>query len=184
MTNVFIIHGSYGNPSENWFPWLKEELEKKGCSVFAPKLPTPKDQCLENWQNVFSKYDHYLTRDSIVVGHSLGVAFLLNILERIEHKIKAAFLVSGFCEQLNSSRFDKINKTFIKRFDYARIMSKCDRFFVYHSDNDPYVPLSIANNLAQNLGVKVILIKNAGHINKESGYTKFKELFDDITHIL
>jgi len=28
--NFFIFHGIYGNPEENWFPWLKKELEKKG----------------------------------------------------------------------------------------------------------------------------------------------------------
>ena len=25
----FIIHGAYGNPNENWIPWLKESLERR-----------------------------------------------------------------------------------------------------------------------------------------------------------
>lgn len=41
MANVIIIHGAYGNPEENWFPWLKKELEKLDCRVFVPKFPTP-----------------------------------------------------------------------------------------------------------------------------------------------
>ena len=32
--NIFLVHGSFGKPFENWFPWLEEELskgvEKKG----------------------------------------------------------------------------------------------------------------------------------------------------------
>jgi predicted alpha/beta hydrolase family esterase len=46
MANIFIIHGSYGNPDENWFPWLKKELEQEGHKVFVPKFPTPEDQSL------------------------------------------------------------------------------------------------------------------------------------------
>jgi hypothetical protein len=41
MRNIFIIHGSYGYPEENWFPWLKKELSKLGHRVFVPKFPIP-----------------------------------------------------------------------------------------------------------------------------------------------
>ena len=27
--NTIIVHGSYGKPFENWFPWLENELYKK-----------------------------------------------------------------------------------------------------------------------------------------------------------
>lgn len=26
--NIFLVHGSFGKPFENWFPWLEEELSK------------------------------------------------------------------------------------------------------------------------------------------------------------
>lgn len=36
---VFIIHGWSGSPEENWFPWLKKELENSGFEVHVPQIP-------------------------------------------------------------------------------------------------------------------------------------------------
>lgn len=179
MVNVFIIHGTYGDPEENWFPWLKEELEKLDCKVFVPKFPTPENQSLENWLNVFEDYERYLDESAIVVGHSLGPAFLLNLLEK--RFVKAAFFVSGFIGLLNNEEFDELNKTFTdKEFDWNKIKENCKEFFVFHSDNDPYVPLEKAEELAKNLGVELNIIKGAGHFNKDSGYIKFELLLEEI----
>ena len=180
MTNIFIIHGAYGHPEENWFPWLKSELEKLDCRVFIPEFPTPENQSLENWLRVFKDYEQYLDKDSIVVGHSLGSAFLLNVLEKLDKPITAAFFVSGFTGLLNHP-IDEINKTFVdKRFDWQKIKQNCSKFYVFHSDNDPYVLLEEAKQLVKNLDTDVILVKNAGHFNKKAGYTKFELLFEKI----
>ena len=43
MKKVVIIHGANGSPEENWFPWLKKELETKGIEVIIPQFPGGKD---------------------------------------------------------------------------------------------------------------------------------------------
>lgn len=183
MTNIFIVHGAFGDPEENWFPWLKSEIEKQGYEVFVPKFPTPKNQKLQNWLNVFRDYKQYLKKDSIVVGHSLGVAFLLNILEN--QQIKAAFFVSGFTGSLGIPEFDNINNSFAEKgFDWQKIRKNCHEYFIFHSDNDPYVPLEKAKQLAKNLETNMILVKNAGHFNENAGYTEFTLLFEKIKDIL
>lgn len=179
--DVIIIHGAYGNPEESWFPWLKDELEKLNCKVFIPGFPTPKDQTLQNWINVFEGYKQRLEKDCIVVGHSLGSAFLLTVLERLNRPIKAAFFVSGFAEQLGNKEFDEINRTFVeKSFDWEKIKENCRDFHVFHSDDDPYVSLEKAEHLAKNLSVEVSLVKGAGHFNKRSGYGRFELLLEKI----
>ncbi len=179
MKNAFIIHGSYGHPTENWFPWLKNELEKLNYKVFVPAFPTPRNQSLDSWLKIFQDYEQYLNAETIMIGHSLGPAFILNILERINNPIKSCYFVSGFIGLLNNKEFDDINKTFVdKNFNWEKIKQNCQNFYIYHSDNDPYVSMEKADELAKKLNAKIKLIKGAGHFNINSGYTEFEELLN------
>jgi uncharacterized protein len=185
MVNIIIIHGSYGNPEENWFPWLKSELEKLGHTVFVPTFPTPENQSLNSWMKAFEKYKKYLNKDSLVIGHSIGATFLLSIIEQSNVSINSAFLVSGFIGSLNNPEFDKINKSFAeKKFDWKIIKNKCPNIFIFHSDNDPYVPLAKAKELSEHLDAKLTIVKNAGHFNKSAGYTEFELLLNEIKKII
>ncbi len=185
MVNIIIVHGTGGSPEGNWFPWLKGRLEKLGCRVFVPKFPTPENQSLDNWMKAFEGYAHYLDEGSIVVGHSLGPAFLLSVLEKYDVKIRAAFFVAGFAGLLGNTEFDTLNRTFVdKKFDWEKIRRSCKKFYVINSDRDPYVPIEKGESLAKNLGVELTVLKDAGHINSESGYTKFDMLLGKIKNEL
>ena len=176
--NFFIIHGVYGNPQENWFPWLKAELEKKGFEVIVPKFPTPINQSLESWLRVIKKFEDKINEETILIGHSLGAAFILNYLEQTNKKIKSAFLVAGY-HKLLDNKFKELNKTFVdKEFDWKKIKKNCNKFFVFGSDNDEYISLEITKELAKNLDAELKIIHNGGHLNKKAGYDKFPELLD------
>lgn len=179
--NVFIIHGAYGSSQENWLPWLRDELKGKGFQVFVPNFPTPEGQTLENWMKVFDEYGYFMDEETVLIGHSAGVAFILSVLEKSQKPVKACFLVSGFVDFLDDDDLDSINKSFIdKDFDWGRIKKNCGGFHLYHSDNDPYVPLAKAENLAEKLGVEVKMVSSAGHFNRAAGYDKFELLLRDI----
>lgn len=180
--NLFIFHGAFGSPNENWFPWLKSEIEQLGIKVFIPTFPTPDNQSLESWNKAFTPYEKYITENSIFVGHSLGPAFILNLLERIEIKVASSFLVSPFTGLINLPEFDSINFSLTDRiFDWVKIINHCNLFFVYHSDNDPYVPQSKSLFVAEKVEAsKYEIIKGGGHLNKSSGYSRFPLLLDDI----
>ena len=185
VRKALIIHGAYGHPEENWFPWLKKELEKEEIEVYVPKFPTPEGQTLDNWMNIFQEYIKLLDKNSIIVGHSLGPAFILNVLETFDVSIRAAFLVAPFIGLLGNPTFDSINKTFTdKDFDWDKIKSKCQKFYIYISDNDPYVPMEKAKFLAKKLEAVFKVVHGAGHFNEAAGYTKFELLLKDIKEIL
>ncbi len=178
MEKVFIIHGVEGYPEENWFPWLKRKLEKRGIKVIVPAFPTPEGQTLKNWLEVMKKYEKEID-GSIVVGHSIGAVFLLSVLER--HFVEAAYFVAGFLKIPKSSRFYKGGRSFTeKKFDFGKIMENCGKFTLFHSDNDPYVSLERAEELKEKLGAELNLVKGAGHLNSKAGYDEFEELYRKI----
>lgn len=188
MKTALLIHGAYGNPKENWMPWLKEELEQFDYEVIAPTFPTPENQNLGSWLDVLKPRLAKLDNESVLVGHSIGAVFMLSILEKLKSPIYTAVFVSGFLHDLGNNDFDKINNSFYdKDFDWQLIKGNARSIVVFHGDDDPYVPLKEAKYLAENLGTKIKVIKNGGHLNESAGFTEFPELLKVIkitpTHI-
>jgi len=160
MATIYIFHGLGSTPQDNWFPWLKKEVQLLGHIVIAPPFPHPSNPKLEEWLNAVESFSF---QDAILVGHSLGVPFMLKLLET--RKAKAAFLVAGFCSPLGLS-LDQRVKTFLASFHWQKIQSNCPSFTILNSDNDPYIPLSKAQELAQNLNSPLTIINKAGHFNQ------------------
>jgi predicted alpha/beta hydrolase family esterase len=183
--DVVIIHGTYGSPEENWFPWLANSIKQYGHNAIVPKLPTPEDQSLMNWSNSFKQQVGELTENMVLVGHSLGPGFILNLLERSKFKVLGTFLVSAFIGELGNDDFDSLNKSFVCRdFNWSTIAKNCGETHIYNSDNDPYVPLSKGEEIANNIHADLTIIKKGGHINAKAGFRKFPLLYNDIIKLL
>ncbi len=181
MASFILVHGTGGNPDECFYPWLRKELEKRGHKVYIPFFPTPIDQNLKSWLVEFKPYFKHVNKDTILVGRSIGPAFILRLLERIDVKVRAAFLVAGFCSDLGLGSFRPLIDTFVDLpFNWEKINRNCDRFFVYSSDNDPYIPLEKAEELAKNVYAPVTLVRGAGHFT----FRRFPRILADIDTIL
>jgi uncharacterized protein len=174
--NIFIIHGTEGHPEENWFPWLRGELEARGHRVFVPQFPSPPGikPKLDEWLEVIKDYEKYINKDTIFIGHSLGAMLILHLLDKWPGKVRAGFLVAT----APGYGFGELD------FDWGKIKDKAEHFEVFQSDNDPHVPLVTGEELAKNLGVELTFIPNAGHFNEKAGYLKFPELFEKIGAVL
>ena len=178
--NFFIIHGVYAEPNANWFPWLKKKLEGMGYEVIVPKFPTPLDQTLESWLMALSNYENKINEETVLIGHSLGAAFILNYLERTNKRIKAAIIIAGFHKPLGI-QYDELNKTFVgKEFNWDKVKSSCGKFLVFASDNDEYIPFELTEELTRNLNAEFNLVHDGGHLNAKAGYKDFPLLLETI----
>lgn len=186
MKNAIIIHGTEGHPKENWFPWLKQELEKNGYNVLVPQFPSPPiiPAKIAEWFDVLQDYEQYINEDTILIGHSLGGVFTLRVLEKLEHPVKAAIFVGTPIGVRPILNYDRDNSFSGFSFDWKEIPTKARHFEVFQSDDDPYVSLGNGEQLAQNLNVELNFVPNSGHFNTKAGYTKFDILLEKLKPIL
>lgn len=185
-TNAFIFHGTEGYPEENWFPWLKEKLKTKDLKVIIPQFPSPPIVAakINEWFDVLKKYESDINENTILIGHSLGGIFTLRILEKLNHPVKAVFLIGtpiGIKPILNYERDNSFSGF---DFNWNKIKNQSKKFIIFQSDNDPYVSLGNGQELAKHLGVDLDFIPNAGHFNAKAGYLKFDELWEKLKPIL
>ena len=184
--NVIVVHGAYGYPEENWFGWLKNRLNQQGIASYVPHLPTPQEQSLSHWLRLFNhSYSHLVHEQTILIGHSLGAAFILRWMAQSARKIAVAILVGAFIGKVGLNEFDEINQRFFNdAFDWQGI-KKCSHSFIsYYGDNDPYVTKKQFHWIAEQLGARKIIVSQAGHFNTVSGYSKFPLLLSHLKQIL
>ena len=182
---AFFVHCTGGSPDETFFPWLARELEKMDFTVTAPQFPTPFGQNLKNWMEVAEPYLKTFDENTILMGRSIGAPFVLRLLEKAPKPVGGAFLVASFCSFPIMEQFVPLVGSFVREpFDWKKIRKNCKNFFVYHSDNDPYLPLEKGEEVAEGVGVKVTLVKGAEHFGLTRGFTKFPLLLKDIKSIL
>lgn len=185
--NVIIIHGSYGKPFENWFPWLENELSVNGIECFVPTFPTPLNQEYSCWKELLDYYkkNNRINSETIIIGHSCGAIFAARYLVENRTRIKALITVSGYNNfYAGDEMMDRLNGSFYTNDLALDIISNVvDTRISFISENDPFIPIDYLKHFSKLIKSKLISIPNGGHFNSTAGYNTFLELLFEIKKI-
>ena len=184
MKRAVILHGTDGSPKENWFPWLKEELEKLGYDVFAPELPnnhTPN----RDVYNDFLLASGWDFADNLVIGHSSGAVSILNMLSDNRFPKIGTAVLAGAWARMDDTDLDReqFKNLFPQpNFDFDSIKSKAAKFVFVHSADDPYCPIDQAHYLCDQLGGEFHEFQGMQHFTAklDPRFTQFPEILDII----
>ncbi|MBI4158045.1 MAG: serine hydrolase family protein [Candidatus Yanofskybacteria bacterium] len=187
MKRVFIIHGWEGYPEENWFPWLKKELEAKGFEVFVPQMPDADSPRIEKWIPKISEIVGVADGNTYFVGHSMGCQAVARFLETLPEGIKVggAIFVAGFFKRLTGlgeePNFEEVKKEWLGTpLDLGKTKNHLNKSVAIFSDNDPYVPSDNIDDFRNKLGSKIIIQRNMYHFSGNWGTTELPIVLEEL----
>ena len=146
--------------------------------VLTPKMPNATNAQYKEWQLWFGNILTKIHGDIILIGHSLGGAFLLKYLSEntIKNKINALFLIAAPIE----SEKDEYLGEFTKPDDTSNILHQTKKIYIMHSEDDKVVPYTQSQSLHKSIpGSELMTLQDYGHFNKEH----FPELIKKIKSI-
>lgn len=165
MKRVILLHGN-GNShgTDNWFPYIKSNLESMGIECIAPDLP---DNVLARKKFWFPYFTDVLKLDSndIIIGHSSGALSILKYAEN--HKIGASVLVGiyytdlGYDDERTSGYFDT-------PWSWGNIKSNQEWTAIFASADDPYIPIEEPKYIRDMLDSEYFELDGEGHFGGET----------------
>lgn len=175
MKKALILHGTGGSSQENWFPWLKSQLEEHGFTVWCPDLPESDTPSILRYNEfILGNVDFQLDSETILIGHSSGAVAILGLLEALpsEMKVQSCYLVGSFKDDLD---WDALIELFIQPFDFEKIKTRSLSWHFLHSDDDPYCPLDHAEYLHSKIGGDLIVLPGQKHFSVGTAGEKYRE---------
>jgi len=175
----------------DWFPWLKNELEKKGFTVEVPLMPNPDVPVIDAWVGKLSEIIGNDTSDLILVGHSIGTQTIQRYLAEHEIMVRGIALVAPWytldMKALagDSSEAITIGRPWLETpINFENVMKRSPKRIVIFSDNDAYVPYEENKKLFEkNIQPEIITLHNKGHISEGDGVTEVPEILDAVLKI-
>ncbi len=182
-----MIHGWEGNPENNWFPWLKSNLESRGFEVMVPEMPGTDMPVKAIWLKTMQELVKNPDENTYLVGHSMGCQAIQRYLENLEGDIKigGAILVAGW---INDPMWDDrteeeakvVHDWFDVPKDYEKIKKHCNKFISIFSSDDPFILKTNWEESEKILGAKVIIIENKSHFDDDAGIKELPEALEAV----
>jgi len=174
---ILILHGWGGSDFPHWQSWLSGEIAKDyGCVSFL-KLSNPDFPNKNEWiEELTEELKNF--KPNIVVCHSLANILWFHLCNELKiTKIEKLFLVAPPSLECKVEELKSFFPCKIPTNLYAK------EALLVASTNDPYMSLDEASLLASSLGVEMVILQNAGHINTDGGYGEWPWMLEEIKNI-
>lgn len=159
------VPGLRNSDENHWQSYFETQNAKEFIRIEQQNWEEPNG---EAWINQIEKQlKPYNKSELILIGHSIGCIAIVNWISKFNHAIKGALLVApSDAEQPNYPKY-------ISGFKPIYSQKLPFKSIVIGSTNDHVSQLVRVQAFANNWGSKMVVLKNAGHIETKSGYGKW-----------
>lgn len=168
-------------------PWLTEKSEKLGYQTLCPDFPHTDQPTIEEWVSFLSRIVGKPDANSYFVGHSIGCQTILRYLETIDTPIGGTIFVAGWfnLENMADAEEERIARPWLKTpIDVSKIKSVLPKSTLIISTNDPCGAFEENKAKFTELGTKIVVVPNAGHLTAEDGYQQIPVVIDELQNFL
>ena len=171
---AIIIRGN-GNSlaTDNWFPYLDEELPKLGIKVIHKDFPDSDLAREEYWIPFITELG--ADEHTILIGHSTGAVAAMRYAEN--NKILGSILV-GVCHTDLGIENEKISGYFNRPWNWKAIKNNQKWIIHFFSTDDPYIPIEETKHINKNLQTEYYEYNDAGHFGSDK--TTFPKMIEII----
>src|SRR3989338_1153095 len=149
IKRFIILHCKDDGPADNYYPWMKSELEKRGYEVQMPTLPNtaaPNDE----EQTDFAQKNCTFDEHTAVVGHSFGGIVALRLLERGVKFQRLTLIATPLADDfLDGKKRPTVSSALSKGFKSDIIRKNVKGIVLLADTTDPVVPVSGMEKMAQ-----------------------------------
>jgi predicted alpha/beta hydrolase family esterase len=176
MKRIVLLHGNGGGSGQDqWFPYIKRELEKMGVVCVAPDLPDAQLARKQFWFPYFTD-ELKLGSNDIVVGHSSGALAILKYAE--EHRLAGSVLVGTYYTDLGYED-ERTSGYFDTPWQWDNIKANQEWTAIFASTDDPFIPIEEPRYIRDRLGSEYFEFTDQGHFGLEDPpKSEFPELFE------
>ena len=176
---IFIPGNGGGGPTDNWFPYLKDELEKEdleqlNIKVVASEFP---DNILarESYWIPFLKDNLHADEQTILIGHSSGAIAAMRFAEK--NRVLGSVLVGAYHTDLGMLT-EKQSGYFDRAWDWESMIKNQAWIIQFASTNDPWIPIEEARLVHEKLKTEYHEYQDQGHFGGDQIKLVFPELLE------
>ena len=164
-----IVHCWGATPQDNWYLWLKKELEKKGYQVEVPQMPETEWPKIETWVPHLEKIVGTPDKKTILIGHSIGCQTVLRYVATLKkgQEIGGVICVAGWfvLKNIRSAHEKQVAAPWLETpLDEKEVKVHSKKIVALFSDDDPYVTLENKNIYEKRFGAATTIIYKYKHV--------------------
>lgn len=181
MKRVFIVHGWAGSSKSDWIDWARQAFEQQDDEAVAPEMPDTLHPKIDAWVGHLREVVGEPDTETYFVGHSIGCQTILRYLETVDAQVGGAVFVAGWfnLENLESEEVGVIAEPWIKTpINFEKVQRVLPKSVLLISSNDDYGAFEENVQKFKELGSKVVVMQNAGHITAGDGFTELPQLLE------
>jgi predicted alpha/beta hydrolase family esterase len=156
---VILIHGNGGSTAaEAWFPWMERECAALGLEVINQTFPDNVKARARVWLphlEALGADEH-----TILIGHSSGAVAAMRYAET--HRLRGSILV-GVCHTDLGDSGEAESGYYSAPWQWERIRENQEWIAIYHSIDDPLIPVAEARFVAKQLKCSYFELNDRGH---------------------